>query len=47
MEQNENLRKETSRRKPFIKALVAVLVAALAAFVLMPLTGGKAFAAGT
>lgn len=47
MEQNEKLRNETSRRKPFVKALVAVLVAALAAFVLMPLTGGKAFAAGT
>ena len=38
MEQNTNLRKETSGRKPFIKVLVSVLVAALAAFVMLPLT---------
>ena len=45
MEQNENLRNETSRRKPFVKALVAVLVAALAAFVLLPITTTKSYAA--
>lgn len=45
MEQNENLRNETSRRKPFIKALVAVLVAALAAFVLLPITNRSVEAA--
>ena len=38
MEQNENLRNETPRRKPFVKVLVSVLVAALAAFVLLPIT---------
>ena len=47
MEQNENLRTERTRRKPFIKALVAVLVAALAAFVLLPVTNRSVEAAET
>ena len=38
MKQSENNQKAASRKKPFVKSLVAVLILAMAAFVLLPIT---------